>query len=790
MKKRILVPLLVVLALVGGGLAALSPAGAEKLGPGRVSVPGFSGYVAANGAELGVGRLGNGVYGVCLDTGPGLRWPSGTPRSHLVANPRAGYLTATWLGRARHDGEVAAALWWAMGGGLGLNSHPAAVRDHIALLEAGAPATYRAVSALHDRMLTEARRWAPSPRGYRSGALTVSAIQVGGVGVVSGSGHWVPRQSIALTVTGATFADGGHTWHGTSADRPRALAIRGATGKVAVTERVTGLPSSSFRLYDAGGATQRIATAAGADTVTAHATHAAPPKPPQVPLTVTKRAEGDDPAGLVGVRVEVHAGSTTGPLVDAHAFVATDLHGGVAGVTFPAHYDPAGHYVAVITAEPSGWVAEQPVLPATRTGGGFGVAFVDDRIWQPRLVTTTQAPVVRPGTALHDTVVASGTGGDALAGEWRLLGPVPPGPRDCGGLDWRAAPIAGSGTIDLHGDGTYVVGPVVVARTGCYTWSERLAGDATTLEVPWTAPGLTSETTLVRSTPALATQVSHRRARAGARLADRVRVSGLGTDGAGPIPGSWRLLGPLAPLGHRCAGLDWSAAPVAASGTLAVTHDGTIRIGRHRVRRGGCYTYQESLTATPTSTGVGWTRPGIAAETAVVTPRQPRVPHHPQVPAGGSSARRAARVQVPHLDVRRVRLSADLTPVSFRSSALTPPADLRRGGLWRDGAGLDATVGTTVVVGHVSDDHDRPGVFHRLDGVRRGDGVVTTAPDGTVRRWRVTRVRLTPKRVLPAALFAQTMARRLVLITCGNEVHYPDGGFHYRSNLVVEAVPR
>jgi hypothetical protein len=49
---------------------------------------------------------------------------------------------------------------------------------------------------------------------------------------------------------------------------------------------------------------------------------------------------------------------------------------------------------------------------------------------------------------------------------------------------------------------------------------------------------------------------------------------------------------------------------------------------------------------------------------------------------------------------------------------------------------------------------------------------------------------LTDKRQLPRGVFQQGLDRRLELITCGNEVHYADGRFHYRSNLVVEAVPR
>jgi hypothetical protein len=49
--------------------------------------------------------------------------------------------------------------------------------------------------------------------------------------------------------------------------------------------------------------------------------------------------------------------------------------------------------------------------------------------------------------------------------------------------------------------------------------------------------------------------------------------------------------------------------------------------------------------------------------------------------------------------------------------------------------------------------------------------------------WSVDRNRLTPR------VFEQDVVRRLVLVTCTGRVTTAGGGFHYRRNLVVEAVP-
>lgn len=290
-------------------------------------------------------------------------------------------------------------------------------------------------------------------------------------------------------------------------------------------------------------------------------------------------------------------------------------------------------------------------------------------------------------------------------------------------------------------------------------------------------------------TPSITTLVNAQRASVGAVLVDAVTVRGTG---GARLTGSWLLLGPVAPdASLRCRRARWSGAPVAGRGSFVVHGDGTVQVGRTRIHRGGCYTYQERLAPSPWTLGTPWTPAGLVEETSLVGPRQPRVPDHPQVATGGT---RTVRVPVraattPRIVVPGSRVSATLHGTDFRRSTLTAPHRRTAAGIWRAGATLSALVGTTVVVGHVSDNRDRPGAFHALRRVRIGQQVRTMDTSGAVQRWRVVRVRALDRRRLPRSLFRQGIDRRLVLITCTGRVNLPGGGFHYRKNLVVEAVP-
>ncbi|GAB4003521.1 sortase domain-containing protein [Nocardioides ultimimeridianus] len=684
----LLLALLVCLALVPTGRADAAPpplpppVARQVLGPGMTTEPGFVGYVTAGGAALGIARLPDGRYGICLDTGHRV-WPRHAGHDARRHDPRAGYLLSRYLPAARRDPVTAAALWWAVGLDLRLNSGRVRMRRHLSVVRHEDGGLFRRIQHRHRALLADLRAHASASGRYLAQRPVLGATRVIGVAVRTDSGVAVPGVEATIRLTGGTFDDGRRTWRGAAAGGgPRWQ--RSGGGAVHLRVRYAAVPASGYELVRSGARYQRVAVGAGAVVRT--------------------------------------AGSALPPL-------------------------------------------PRPTLRTT--------------------VSVTRSTV---GAVVSDAVTVSGSQGATLSGHWRLLGPVAPGTSGCADATWAGAAVAGAGGFTTTGDGTYQVGTTTIRVAGCYTYVERLDASSSTRTTSWTPPGETTETVLVLARPGVSTQVSSRRTAVGGPLHDAVTVTGLPVGVAVRV--HWRLVGPVAPVGDTCAGADWAGAPTYASGELTIFGGVRTVIGRRVARRGGCYTYQERLEATRLSVASAWTRPGVAAETAAVTPRTVGVPAHPYVDTGGS--RRAARGLRTTGTAAGVRIPGSssvvpLSPMAFRAATLTPPS-VDVGGWWTGGARLDALAGTTIVAGHVSDDHDRLGPFARLRRTRVG-AVVATTWAGITSRWRVVAVRSYDRRRLPRSLFSQHLARRLVLITCTDEVTGPGGAFHYRRNLVVTAVP-
>lgn len=668
----------------GPGIAR--PVAARVLGPGRATEPGFSGYVTAGGGALGVARLPDGRFGICLDTG-GRAWPVRHGQDTYRRDPLVGYLTSRYLPIARRDAVTAAALWWAVGLDLHVNSAPARMRGHVATLRRESPAVYRRVARRHQQLLDDARRHATATGGYVVDRPVLGTHTVDHLGVHGASGRLVPGIQVSLRLRGGRFGSGRHSWTGlvpaAGAAGPRWR--RTTAGPVRLTAQYAGIPASGYTMMLTGPSFQRVAVSAGTRTATRHA-----------------------------------------------------------------------------------WL---PALP------------------RPALHTTVSSARALVGGTLVDAVRVTGAGTARLTGQWRLLGPVRPSASGCDGVDWTGAPRAASGTFTAAGDGVYSVGSTHLVAAGCYTYVERLSPSSRTRGTAWTPVGATSETSLVLARPTVRTVVSRQHATVGARLSDDVLVSGLPAGVAAKL--HWRLLGPVAPRGDSCRGAVWDHAPVRSSGALVVRRNGHRTLGRTTVTRGGCYTYQERLEATALSAATGWTTAGLSSESSTVLPQAPQIPKHPVVDTGGSwspAGRITPRGATASVSAPSVGLSSALLPVAFHGRTLTPPAPAV-GGWWAGGARLDALVGTTVLAGHVSDDHDRKQPFSRLRRVAVGATITTRTAGGATTKWRVTRVSSYDRQNLPRSLFTQHLARTLVLITCTDKITYPNGAFHYRRNLVVTAVP-
>lgn len=174
----------------------------------------------------------------------------------------------------------------------------------------------------------------------------------------------------------------------------------------------------------------------------------------------------------------------------------------------------AGNYRAVVdsTTLPSG---AQPVYDldngingANSDSGPFTLKQSQDRIDVnfgyrpvPSISTTTSAATGLPGSPLSDVVKVTNTQGQAGSLAWQLLGPVTPAAgQSCTDVSYAAAPVAGSGTVAVTGDGSYTVGPVSTGQPGCYSWTEILSGPSYNADAT-SAAGLAPESTLISLPP-------------------------------------------------------------------------------------------------------------------------------------------------------------------------------------------------------------------------------------------------------------------------------------------------
>ncbi|MFL6174916.1 MAG: class F sortase [Marmoricola sp.] len=141
------------------------------------------------------------------------------------------------------------------------------------------------------------------------------------------------------------------------------------------------------------------------------------------------------------------------------------------------------------------------------------------------------------------------------------------------------------------------------------------------------------------------------------------------------------------------------------------------------------------------------------------------------------------------LGIPSLGIHAPVDAVGLDGTAMAVPNEPARVGWLTSTAHADDIVGSSVLAGHVSDEHDRPGALNRLGRIKVGAAIVWTGPTGKRVLFRVVRTRLYPRsRGLPATMFASAGPRELNLVTCAARVTTSNGGFHYTSNLVVTAV--
>jgi sortase (surface protein transpeptidase) len=104
---------------------------------------------------------------------------------------------------------------------------------------------------------------------------------------------------------------------------------------------------------------------------------------------------------------------------------------------------------------------------------------------------------------------------------------------------------------------------------------------------------------------------------------------------------------------------------------------------------------------------------------------------------------------------------------------------------WYTGSPRPGAIGSAIIVGHI-DSYRGPGVFYRLNTLRRGDKVYVRRADGTMVLFKVTAVQTYLKNQFPTqTVYGPTPDAELRLITCGGTFDSTTG--HYLSNIVVYA---
>lgn len=196
------------------------------------------------------------------------------------------------------------------------------------------------------------------------------------------------------------------------------------------------------------------------------------------------------------------------------------------------------------------------------------------------------------------------------------------------------------------------------------------------------------------------------------------------------------------------------------------------------------------LVATPGGSGSGRT-PVTAPTPQPTTPTRtpPTSAAATPTPARTSATPAPSTLAADSIAIPRQHVVAAIDVCQIVNSELEPPADVRRTCFWLGGAPVTATVGTTVITGHVNWVGQGTGALGRIDELHAGDTVVTTDSRSRAQRWVIRSVVHRPKTLgIDTAAFAgRAGSRQLYLITCGGA--FDADARSYLDNIYVRAVP-
>lgn len=334
-------------------------------------------------------------------------------------------------------------------------------------------------------------------------------------------------------------------------------------------------------------------------------------------------------------------------------------------------------------------------------------------------------------------------------------------------------------------ENTAVVGYRGPTRGGVVPPSEAV--DSNEVTNPTGGLGAPVITTKVPSTRVAMTVASSGAPNA-VRLHDVVTIAGF--QAGGDARGTATLYGPVP---RRTSTM---CVPARAVGTVEFTpRNGTFRTASVVVTKPGYYTWVVR-TGEDRRNDAAAHACGLASETTLVH----RASYGnvgietgytgTSASTGGTRDRAARQARPTEVSIPALRMRAKLDTVGTRKGSMVIPTNVARGGWLRQSALPGERVGSTVIAGHVSDRRDRPGAFGKLTKARKGQVVTVRAADGSVQRYRITRVFTQPRaKGFSGSTVSTTTSHRLTLVTCTGRVRYRNGNFHYTKNLVVIATP-
>ncbi len=363
-------------------------------------------------------------------------------------------------------------------------------------------------------------------------------------------------------------------------------------------------------------------------------------------------------------------------------------------------------------------------------------------------------------------------------------------------LDLRGSKTAGSATVTVAAKGSNVTGRILSVPNqagGTPTSTDHaqslimVAPTSATVSadarVAWAATPVPPS----RGTPSVTTRASASKVVVGKPLHDTVTISGFKPGGSST--GTAKLYGPFTSrAAARCTKAN-------LAGTASFTpRNGTVRTTSVTVGRPGYYTWVASISADADNAAATHAC-GLVSETTLVHKPSYGTPVVDTGFSGIEPGSLAARLMATApMTVRYAGVgvsSAKANSTGIIKGHVVVPHNVAQLGFLTPSAGLADAVGTTVIVGHVSDDRDAPGAFYRLTKAKKGQ-VITVRQGGHAYRFKVTSTKTYTRAHNghpPASVFSTTGKHALVLISCAAKVVYPDGHFHYTRNIVVTATP-